>query len=322
MTEEEWVQLCQRRLHNILGAHTVANARTLENKIADAGPLNQRAEPHIISRARQALVEAGEIRRVDAGGATWFHLPSAAPGKLKSRLAELRAVHNRVQARNFTYRVGQALEIAVYRALQEQAEMPFFGHYPNLEAHDDKTLYTKEEPPSSIGRLAIPNQLRLDFLVPESPGGWVGLEVKNIREWLYQNSKEIRELLLKCCSLNAIPVLIARRIPYISFSLLSRCGVVLHQTYNQRFPLSEKELADLARDKRLLGYHDIKLGNEPDDRLRRFLHVNLPKVLPEARRRFDKHRDLLMAHATLEIPDEKFAAIVAKLPPVLKAGSR
>ena len=75
-------------------------------------------------------------------------------------------------------------------------------------------------------------------------------------------------------------------------------------------PYTAAEIAAKAKHKRLLGYHDIRVGNEPDARLRRFVSVNLLKVLPEARARFNKAKDLLYAHATLAISDEDFAAEV------------
>lgn len=71
--------------------------------------------------------------------------------------------------------------------------------------------------------------------------------------------------------------------------------MIVHQTYNQRYPYSDAELASHVRDKRLLGYHDVRVGNEPDARLIKFLHVNLPAVLPKAREKFDEHKDLLKA---------------------------
>jgi hypothetical protein len=77
-----------------------------------------------------------------------------------------------------------------------------------------------------------------------------------------------------------------RRIPFITFKVLHACGVIVHQTYNQRFPQSEKALAAKARDKYLMGYHDVRLENEPDVRLLKFIGENLPKVLPPARLRF------------------------------------
>lgn len=62
----------------------------------------------------------------------------------------------------------------------------------------------------------------------------VGLEAKNIREWLYPQREEITELLQKCTAVDAVPVLVARRIHFSTFRVLNPCGVVLHQTYNRR----------------------------------------------------------------------------------------
>ena len=116
------------------------------------------------------------------------------------------------------------------------------------------------------------------------------------------------ELLLKSTAIDAVPVLIARRIHYATFHLLSRCGVVIHQTLNQRLPLSSSLLADKARHKHLLGFHDIRLGNEPDPRLLTFLHVNLPNILGGAKIRFDRYKDLLSDYANNMITYEEFAA--------------
>lgn len=65
--------------------------------------------------------------------------------------------------------------------------------------------------------------------------------------------------------------------------------------------LADQEIADQARDKNLLGYHDIRLGNEADPRLTRFIHENLPTILPEARARFEDYKDLLEAYAVLDM---------------------
>ena len=83
--------------------------------------------------------------------------------------------------------------------------------------------------------------------------------------------------------------------------MLSTCGVLFHQTYNQLLPDTEHELADKAKDKRLLGYHDIRIGNEPDNRLTTFVTTNLPQTLPEARDRFDDYKNLLADFAAKTI---------------------
>ena len=151
----------------------------------------------------------------------------------------------------------------------------FLGHFRDLDAHDDSTLYSKEEPPSALSGISI-GAKKLDFLVLDPSTGPAGIEVKNVREWIYPNRPEIRDLLFKCCTIDAVPVLIARRIPYVTFSVLSRCGCVVHQTYNQRYPNADTALAMRARHKDLLGYHDIRVGNDPDSRLLTFIIQNLP----------------------------------------------
>lgn len=83
---------------------------------------------------------------------------------------------------------------------------------------------------------------------------------------------------------------------------------MIHQTYNQLLPVTAKTLADRVRHREALGYHDLRVGNDPDARLQKFIGENLPKVLPEARQTFDRYKDLLMSYGSLEIDYTEFAA--------------
>jgi len=186
------------------------------------------------------------------------------------------------------------------------------GAYTDLYEHDDSNLYIKEEPPSSLDGNSLPGKQKLDFVFSHPVSGWAGIEVKNKREWMYPSNSDVRELLGKCLALEAVPVLIARRIPFVTFRVLSPCGLVIHQTYNQRFPASERALASKLREKTLLGYHDIRLGNDPDARLTKFIGADLPKILPNARSRFDRYRDLLEPYGRGDMPYEEFAARVRR----------
>lgn len=302
----EWHALAQRRLRNILSVHTIANARTLENKISDAGPTDQRVEPHVLTEARQNLEQSGEIRRVQAGATVWFYLATTDKEEVAARLKEQQAIHARLSKQAFTIRLGQSLEIAVFKALQLGCPCEFYGGFPDLESHGDDQLFAKEEPPSIVSGATIPGKKRLDFLLV-CDGIRAGVETKNIREWLYPHSDEVRDLLLKCCAIHAVPVLIARRLPFVTFSLMYRCGMIIHQTFNQLFPAADAELAELARNKKLLGYHDIRLGNEPDARLQKFIRTNLPTVMAAAKERFDRHFDLLSRFASRVIGYPEFA---------------
>ncbi|MCH8097022.1 MAG: hypothetical protein IID53_08080 [Proteobacteria bacterium] len=311
-TRSERKEIARRRLVNILQKHTVALGRTLEQKIADAGPYNQRIDPHILTEARRELIKEGRIIRLTKRNIPWFHLDNTPPTTLTERLQEQEPIHQAIMRQAFTKRVGQALEIAAYRAFCSQETLETFGRFHDLETHDDSTLFRKEEPPTGISGREIPGDRKLDFLARHSTAGWVGIEIKNIREWMYINRLEVKELLAKCLYLNAVPVLIARRIPYVTRRILKPCGVLVWETYNQRYPAADHELATKAKDKNLLGFHDIRLGNEPGPYLTKFISEILPEELPDARGRFDDYNDLLQGYAIDGMSYEEFAARVRR----------
>lgn len=281
--------------------------RTLEQKISDAGPYNQRIDPHLLTIARKELETSGQLSTIREHGTPWHHLTGHPPTEVAARLAEQASISRRIGRQQFTMRVGQALEIAVYRALRRQTHLEYFGAFIDLDGHDDATRYRKEEPPSNISGHRMPGDLSLDFLVYSPDGGFAGLEVKNIREWIYPDREEVTSLIHKCCAFDAVPVLICRRYAYSTYSVLSRCGVLLHQCYNQLYPSADAELAALARDKKMLGFHDIRLGNEPDRRLEKFIGQDLPALLPSARARFDEYKDLLCDYGSGSMGYDEFA---------------
>ena len=129
---------------------------------------------------------------------------------------------------------------------------------------------------------------------------------------LYPNRDEIKDLLLKATALHAVPVLIARRIPFVTYRLLQPCGVILWQTYRQRYPLADTALAEKARHKRLLGFHDIQTGNDPGPHLTRFIHKHLPETLPKARARYNEYYDLLRAFGSKDIGYNEFSTRVIR----------
>jgi hypothetical protein len=222
-------------------------------------------------------------------------------------------VYEAIRNEAFKKRLGQTLEIAIFRTLEGQnAFEDFLGSFLDLNEHDDSKPYIKEEPPRRLGKRDIEGDRRLDFLVRHPTAGWAGIEAKNNREWIYPNRKEVIDLLSKCVALDVVPVLIARRIHFSTFVVLNTCGVILHQTYNQLFPTADAALADQAKHKTNLGYHDIRTGNVPDARLIEFISNNLAAVLPEQRKKFDEYKDLVedFAYGYMDYP--QFAARVRR----------
>ena len=252
-TRAERLELARKRLESVLTRHGVANARTLEQKISDAGPSNQRIDPHILTQARRTLVEKGRIKEITRNDAPWYYLANTPRLIVEERLEEQLPIYRGLQHGDLGSRVGQCLEIAIYRALLRQNTLDHLGRFRDLEKHDDSLLYSKEEPPQSISGNSLSGNQRLDFLIRHREAGWAGIEAKNVREWLYPAREEITDLLRKAIALDCVPVLIARRFPFVTFKVLSACGVVFHQNYNQLLPETARDLAEKAKDKRLLG---------------------------------------------------------------------
>lgn len=272
--------LAQRRLVRILDDLVVANMRTIEMKISDSGPEEQRVNPHVITVVRNDMLKRRALQR----SGIWYFRSLADPRRVADRLAILEPLHKRTNERSFTMRLGQTLEIAVLRALH-QSPLDFVGGFTDLDQHDDSTLYRKEEPPLNFSGRRMPGDRRFDFLAFHASGP-IGLEAKNIREWIYPDRDEIKELLFKAAAADTLPVLIGRRIPYVTFRLLQTCGVFVFENFNQLYPGADAALAAEVREKGNLGYHDVRAGNEPNDRLLRFLTTDLPRDAEEIPRPF------------------------------------
>lgn len=291
LSKQERLELGAKRILKILKSHGTATMRTLEMKIADAGPYGQRLNPHVITDAREALVKAGRVTSINSHGTTWYFRTDLAKDRFTYRLGQMGPVQSAFAAGQFAVRLGQVLEIATYKSLLA-TDHDFHGRYTDLDQHGDERAYSKEEPPNYIGRRSIKGNQRLDFMM-RAGNEWAGIECKNIREWIYPGRNEVQELLSKCLQLDCIPVLVARRIHPSTFFILNKCGGIVHQVYNQLLPSVDQELAAKARDKDLLGYADLRLGNEPDARLQRFIAEHLPGLLGDSRPKFDRYRDLM-----------------------------
>lgn len=286
------------RLANVLKAQIVCCERTLEQKICDAGPNPMRVEPMILSEARKQMMKAGEIIAERHGKLRWYYRKEEKKTEVESRLAQLVPLHLKTQEPMFKHRMGQMLEIAVLSAVKGSG-MGFLGNFSDLGKHDDSTPYTKVEPPQDINGRKM-EKGPLDFVI--FPRGIsAGVEVKNYRTWLYPDSTEVKELLWKCGDVGAVPILVARRLPFLTIRLLQMGGCLVHENYNQLYPKSEEKLAGEVRDKGMLGYHDVRTGGEPDRRMVRFFSELVPGLVEDAAPRFKKLQDVHRAFGKGEV---------------------
>lgn len=307
LSREDRVRIGIRRIVSNLETLTVANMRTLEMKVSDAGPPALRVDPHILTKSRQSLVHDQRL----VSSTPWFYRSHESKEKVEERLSVLKPIYSRTIASSFTLRLGQTLEIAIYKSLIESGLM-FVGGFIDLNDHDDTTTYSKEEPPLRFAGRSMPGNERFDFLVFHPEAGPLGIEAKNVREWVYPDREEVRELIGKAVTSDTTPVLIARRIHFSSRLILETCGVMLFETFNQLYPLSERDLAQAVKDKKNLGYHDVRFGNDPNDLLIKFIATTLPNQAVEYRNRFNKYKDLLVKFADREIGFPAFAGRVRR----------
>lgn len=313
-SDADLLEVAKSRLREVLSRRVVATTRTLEREICETS--EQSLEPRILGMARKTLVRDGELEEKTprTSQPRWYFLPDAPPDEVQARLATLVPRLQEVSRSDVMRRRGQCLELAIYRALCATPDAHyFFGQFRDFDPSDPKrtkNLYRKEEPPRHIGNRAIPGDGRLDFLYMHPAAGPAGVEAKNGRRWHYPNGDVIRELLIKCIALDCVPILVARRLPRVASEVLGTCGVVLHQTRNQLYHAADKDIAYRAKAQDSLGYDDIRVGDEPDAGLLRFIGVTLPKVLPDARTRFNKFKDLLARYTDRKIQFDEFAGRV------------
>src|SRR5262249_23660037 len=157
-----------------------------------------------------------------------------------------------------------------YLAAKDCPDYELLGGIDLSQRRGRAQLYYKDEPPSSISGKMITGRRKLDFLLRHPEAGYAGLEAKNIREWVYPDRNEVRQMLQKCLAIDAVPILLARRIHISTFFVLNRCGVILWQNFNQLHADIDEEIALQAKHKDKLGYHDIKIGHDPDRRMIKF----------------------------------------------------
>lgn len=308
-SREEREAIAERRIINVLRTQGVANLRTLEQKIADAGPNPQRIQPHILTPVKNRLVKSGRIVQLDHGNAQWLHLSDESPVRVAHRTAELQDLWTDFVSQKISRRTGQALEISIFRAIMAADGVVSFGGFADLTAHGDDKLYSKQEIHNFDGKTL--GKLALDFIIAVG-GSYCGIEAKNIRQWLYPNDQEIKDAIRKARTLGVIPVIVARRIPFVTFRILGTCGVIMHETFNQRMANADADLAEKVKEKTLLGYHDVRVGNDADDRLMRFIGLNLPSLVGPAKIKLDQYGDLLDAFSTNSMRYAEFAARVRR----------
>ena len=261
-----WIALAQVRVQRVLRARSSPRFASSRWKISRVRSPDRRAQPHILDTAIKDMVAAGDLvpmrpsgwsderatlstRRVthpEPGHSPDEPAPGALPHAPDAR-ADTRLLRRCAQ------RVFEATFLAAASAGYE-----YVGRLPN----DDSG------PLDGVWRLN---------------GHLIGVEAKNVREWIYPSSERLWRMIRKCLVIDAVPLLVTREVAYITHVVCSRMGMLAFETHRQLFsPLIPPYYLTGIRHKDELGYKDV-LTWDPDHRhphLLTFLEKTLPRVLP------------------------------------------
>lgn len=220
------------------------------------------------------------------------------PGQIKDKLDVLAGLYLETTDAAFTAALGDPLEISIFKILQQlRAADRRFAHLGafDLSQRQPNGRFPKTEPPTNYSGATLFGPPDYVFFEPKN-GESAMVECKNHREWIYPSHDEIKTLVGKALLAEMTPVLIARRLPYITKAALCEpAGIIAHETYNQLYPDTDhgRDLAARVIQPRSLGYFDVKASEEPLPRTIDFFKRNLPDILPTAAEKFRNHREIL-----------------------------
>lgn len=300
------ITIGKRRVQSILDRETVAHQKTLEQKISEQGPRDQRVDPHLVGLAVYDLLKLNRLRthhHPTTGSTRWYANPGTPDAAVNARLATLAPLYDTVSGHGFGNLIGDALEIVVYKCLDRAYTADRrFAYQGSFHLNEPKKSgrYRKTQPPKTIGNRSTPKEA--DFLQFGHTAGPLCIECKNYREWIYPHHDIINELIVKSAQLGALPVLIARRIHYSAkTNLLEPAGIIAHEAYYQYYPADQSAVATKVKHKRSLGFTDVVATEDPHPRTVKFFTAILPNIVSRMASKWNENQSALIDYARGEI---------------------
>jgi hypothetical protein len=151
-------------------------------------------------------------------------------------------------------------------------------------------------PVRHVNGLEVKGDLDL-ILVDKQSSVRIGVEAKNLREWLYPHCQEIWECLTKCTDIEAVPVFVSRRLPYLTRLFFREVGALGFECYFQYFHPNLKERMAEMKHKDGLGFADIRFSLEPEERFVNFFRTTVPGHVKVYRDKFLSKIGILKKYA-------------------------
>ncbi len=279
-----------RRIPAALRRRRYCSQRQIESKVSEAGPPDMRPNPIHVSEALKELSGEGKVFFESHGPADvnlpmFFTLPEFSltnPADAARRDEVLRLYVTFLRAGIEDQ--GKTLERSVFTAALQARRQ---GQYTAVVGSPDRP------PDQALVFNGVRLEKALDLILVGRDGTPVAIEEKNLREWLGPAGREVWALIGKALHIDGLPVLICRKVTYDMFFFFKRIGALAFPMHTQLFPLEFSERLAEVKHKDGLGFADIRFGDQPPDRLVRFLNDTLPRILPERIAAFRRHAGLL-----------------------------
>lgn len=298
----ERIALAKARILSVLDRETVAHEKTLEQKISDQGPTGQRVDPHLVSLAIDDMRELNRLavhHHASTGDTPWYANVGRAEAEVQEKLATIAPLYELV-SNTLTNVVGDALEIVTYQSLKAAREAApryhFEGSFYLDRPKNQHSRFQPRKAPLELHGKATNKQP--DFFQHGHDAGTLCIECKNYREWLYPQKQLIKRHIQRCHELDAIPVLVIRRIHYSTITnFLTPAGIIAHESLYQYFPSDHALTVEAAKHKRSLGFTDLMATEEPHARTLRFFVDHLPRIVTPMAEKWRRNRQALVDYA-------------------------
>jgi len=289
-TDDQWHRWRLNVVSRLIRREKVISQRELESRVSDfVVHHTPRIEPHHISAIKQGL----DLVTISDDPVPFYtrrkmrKLDYAAPLQRKQRL------HRNYLEIATTETCGSIGEKVTFASIEAAAQQnPALStkphHLGNVSEMDGLTTtgsldtfcyYLSRS--SGLERKAIP----------------LGIEVKNIREWIYPESQELWQTIRAATELNCIPVLVTRRIHLTTASFCKSVGMAVFETQRQYFAPHLRDDTRLFEVYRDLHFRDVIPWDDPDPYITKFFSSTLPSILDRTVDHFARSTELLHSYA-------------------------
>lgn len=312
---DDWLVVAGKRIRSVLAKRRISYSSHFDIKIAEAGPNYMRAEPHIIYNALKVMERAGEVERYVSKtpliNAPVFYVPTdfkgAADYSRARNFIEWRKLF--VESSGHSKYCGFVLEKMIFDSILSTNHYHILGSAPAYDAQG----YLEKGKGSEILTYQGNDIYRADagsgfdlFAIHKATDTPIGIEAKNLREWIYPASEEVWRAIARGCTLNCLPVIIARKISFIArVGFFAEFGLLGFETNFQYFDHNIQRdtnyrFKEKVVDKNHLGFADIKLiksNATTPSHLVNFFDDTLNNYAEEYFEKFQKHKALLKKYA-------------------------